>query len=236
MQKIARLDEICNSNDALAFFNSLKTRYFDFGENVYRYQTVYSGRHLQYIFGTKYGNRNFIYYDDNRTAFTHFSETLDEYLNENSTYIDGIIQMMLNAHSEDFYHLQKTETIKEGAKTTQNSIGAQTEITNINAYTDTGTTAVTTDSNTTTFNNRDRTTNEHGAQQGTRTQQAHTDTKTETPSAVDTDGNTKIINTDTAHHNDKVHEQFMQDLEFRKSEVFEKLFANFIAYYTYIVG
>ena len=46
MQKIARLDEICNTDEALIFFNSLKTRYFDFGENIYRYQTVYSGRHL----------------------------------------------------------------------------------------------------------------------------------------------------------------------------------------------
>ncbi len=234
MQKIVRLDEICNNADALAFFNNLNSRYFDFGENVYRYLPVYTGKHLQYIFGTKYGNRNFIYYDDNRTAFAHFSETLDEYLNENSKYIDGIVQMMLNAHADDFYHLQKTETIKEGAKTTQNKIGEQTETTDINAYTDTGTTGVTTDNNTTVFNNKDRTTNEHGAQKGTRTQQAHTDTKTETPSAVDTEGNTKIVNTDTAHHNDKIHEQFIQDLDFKKSAVFEKLFADFVAYYTFI--
>lgn len=234
MQKIARLAEICNGANALIFFNNLNSRYFDFGENVHRYQPVYTGKHLQYIFGTKYGNRNFIYYEDNHTAFEHFSETLDEYLNENSAYIDGIIQLMLNAHSEDFYHLQKTEMIKEGAKTTQNTIGAQTETTDINAYTDTGTTGVTTDNNTNVFNNKDRTTNEHGAQKGTRTQQAHTDTKTETPSAVDTDGNTKIINTDTAHHNDKVHEQFITDMYYRSSAVFEKLFADFIAYYTYI--
>lgn len=234
MQKITRLDEICNTSEALTFFNSLKTRYFDFGENLYHYQTVYSGKHLQRIFGTKYGNRNFIYYDDSRTALEHFSETLDEYLNENSAYIDGIIDMMKNEYSENFYNLQKTEKIKEGAKTTQNSIGAQTETTNINAYTDTGTTGVTTDNNTNTFNNRDRTTNEHGAQQGTRTQQAHTDTKTETPSNVDSEGNTKIISTDTEYHNDRVHEQFMQDLNYRKSAVFEKLFADFVAYYTFI--
>lgn len=234
MQKIVQLDEICNSAEALTFFNNLHTRYFDFGENVYRYSPVYTGKHLQHIFGTKYGNRKFVYYDDNRTAFEHFSETLDEYMNENSTYIDGVIQMMLNAHADDFYHLHTSEKIKEGIKTTQNSMGAQTETTDINAYTDTGTTAVTTDNNTANFNNKDRTTNEHGAQHGSRTQQAHTDTKTETPSTVDTDGNTKIINTDTEHHNDRVHEQFMQDLEYRKSAIFEKLFADFVAYYTFI--